>query len=106
MDYDIKKGNYAKLEGDGLKKMLEEAFGKVSKEGDMFVVVYGALARLEVKLVSKTVLQVSTKMDTKVSEDIAVDTMKRYYAFLENATGFTAKERGKKAQAKAKKGDI
>jgi hypothetical protein len=44
-------------------------------------------------------------MDTKVSEDIAVDTMKRYYAFLENATGFTAKERGKKAQAKAKKGE-
>jgi hypothetical protein len=105
MDYDIKKGNYAKLEGDGLKKMLEEAFGKVAMEGDLYVVTYGALARLEVKAVSNKILFVATKMDTKVSEEVAVDTMKKYYSFLEKATGFTTKERGKKAQAKVKKGE-
>ncbi|MEI6795529.1 MAG: DUF5611 family protein [Methanomassiliicoccales archaeon] len=105
MDYDIKKGNYAKLEGDGLKQMMEEAFGKITTEGDLLVASYGALARLEVKAVSKTVLYVATKMDPKVPEPVAVDTMKKYYGFLEKATGFTTKERGKRAQAKVKKGD-
>jgi hypothetical protein len=105
MDYDIKKGYYQKLEGDGLRTMMEESFGKVASEGPLLVASYGALARVDAELKGKKVLAITTKMNTTVSEDVAVDTMRRYYKFLEKATGYTAKERGKKAQKKASKSD-
>ena len=43
-------------------------------------------------------------MDPKVPPDVQQDTVRRYYAFLEHATGYTAKERAKKLQQAAKKG--
>src|SRR5207244_11221296 len=49
-------------------------------------------------------LFVDTTMKSGVPDHVATDTIKAYNAFLERATGLTAKERGKRAQQAAKKG--
>jgi hypothetical protein len=41
-------------------------------------------------------------MDPTVANDVAAQTIKAYNTFLERATGYNAKERGKRAQKKAK----
>ncbi len=40
-------------------------------------------------------------MDPKVPEEVARETIRRYNAFLEDATGFTAKERAKRLKKSA-----
>ncbi len=102
MDYDIKKGKFSDIEGDGLRRITEETFGNAEMEGDLVVTSFGALDRMETKTVSKTQLFVCTKMRKDVTEEVATETIKRYNQFLERATGFNAKERGKRAQKKAK----
>ena len=41
-------------------------------------------------------------MDPRVGDDVARSTIAKYNQFLEQATGYTAKERSKRAQEKAK----
>ncbi len=106
MDYDIKKGNYGKLEGDGLKKMMEAAFGSVKEEGGALVSSYGAMTRIEVRVVSKTSMDISAVTDKGASPDLAADTIKRWNEFLEQATGFSSKERRNRLQKKAKDGKL
>ncbi len=45
-----------------------------------------------------------TEASKGIADDVIIDTNKRYRVFLEEATGFTAKERLKKAK-KAVQGD-
>ena len=58
---------------------------------------YGALERLEVSILNKR-LCVETESSKGVTDEVIMDTNKRYRIFLEEATGFTAKERLKKAK--------
>jgi hypothetical protein len=106
MDFDIKKGHYGELEGNGLLQIAETIFGKASLEGDLVVATFGAIERLEAKIVGKTVLSVVTKMRTDVSSEEANDTIKRFNTFLERATGFNSKERRTRLQKKAKDGKL
>ncbi|OPY31473.1 MAG: hypothetical protein A4E32_01929 [Methanomassiliicoccales archaeon PtaU1.Bin124] len=106
MDYDIKKGHFENVDGDGLKNIVNEAFGNAKNEGDLIVASFGALEKLETKVQSKSVLFVSTKMRTDVSPEVGAETIKRYNQFLEKATGMNSKERGKRMQKKAKDGKL
>ncbi len=106
MDYDIKKGNYGKLEGDGLKKIMEASFGSAKVEGDALISSYGAMTRIEVRIVSKTSMDISATSDKNASPDLAADTIKKWNEFLEKATGFTSKERRNRLQKKAKEGKL
>jgi hypothetical protein len=106
MDYDIKKGHFGNVEGDGLKNIVNDIFGNAKMEGDLIVSTFGALERLETKVAGKTTLFVCTKMRTDVSPEVGADTVKRYNQFLERATGLTSKERGKRLQKKAKEGKL
>jgi hypothetical protein len=45
-------------------------------------------------------------MDPTVPDDVAGSTIKAFNTFLERVTGYTAKERGKRAQKKAKEGKL
>lgn len=58
---------------------------------------YGALSRLVVGIDNKK-LCVETESGKAVSDDIIMETNKRYRIFLEEATGFSAKERLKRAK--------
>lgn len=98
--YGIKRGHYANIEGDKLKNLMKEIFGNANIEGDKLVSTYGALDPLTAWIDGKKVLYVDTVMNPKVDNDVASETIARYNDFLLRATGFTSKERKKKANKK------
>ena len=107
MDYDIKKGWFKNIEGDLLEKMMKEVFGNVSKKGDALVSSYGVLESITVKVIAKDKLDISTvNKQGKMADDEILDSKRKLNAFAEKATGFDAKARMKRAQAKAKGGDF
>ncbi|MDD1768393.1 MAG: DUF5611 family protein [Methanomassiliicoccales archaeon] len=106
MEYDIRKGHYAEIEGDGLKRIMTDLFMKASQEGNSVISSYGALARIEAKILSKSSLSVNTESDPSVPNDVASDTIRRFNLFLERATGFTSKQRRDRLQKKAKEGKL
>ena len=106
VQYDIKKGWFANIEGDNLEKMMKEVFGNCKKEGNVLVSKFGVLARIEAEIISKSLLRLETvnKDGPKADKDI-LDSKRKLNAFVERATGFDAKARMKRAQDKAKKGE-
>ncbi len=69
----------------------------IKEENSKLTISYGAFARLAVWINNKK-LCVETKSTMGVADDLILDTNKRYRVFLEESTGFTAKERLKKAK--------
>jgi hypothetical protein len=106
MKYDIRKGHYASIEGDKLKEVMSSIFGDVKLEGVKLVSSYGAIIRLEVQVLSRTAMDIASTTDKTVSLDVQTETIKRWNKFLEQATGFTSKERSKRLQKKAKEGNL
>lgn len=107
MDYDIKRGWFKNIEGEQLAQLMNEVFGNVAQDGDKLVSSYGVLDRIEVKVLAKDKLEIITvnKDGTFGDEDI-LDSKRKLNAFAEKATGFDAKARMKRAQQKAKKGEL
>lgn len=100
--YDIKRGHYKNIEDDKLEKLMEDTFGSVESKGDRLVAEYGAIKHLEVWTEGKTGLWVDIEMDEDPDDKVATDTISKWNGFLLNATGFDAKQRGKRAKKKAK----
>ncbi|MGQ9583565.1 MAG: DUF5611 family protein [Thermoplasmatota archaeon] len=105
-DYEIKRGHQRELEGGGLMEMMREAFGTVHEEGGALVSSYGALARLTVVWEGGGVLRVDAKMNPGVPAEVAAGTISAYNRFLKRATGYSAKERAKRLQKRAKEGRL
>ena len=101
-DYELKRGAGKVLEGEGLRRIAAEMFGGAGVDGSKVTVSYGALERMIAWTDGKK-LFVDITMKSGVSDSVATDTIKAFNAFLEKATGFTAKERSKRAQDAAKK---
>ncbi len=77
---------------------MEKNFpAEIREENGRLIMSYGALSRLVVGIDNKK-LCVETESSKAVSDDIILETNKRYRIFLEEATGFSAKERLKKAK--------
>ena len=107
MDYDIKKGWYKKVEGDALAQLMEEVFGNVRKEGDKCISSYGVHEAIEVTVLAKDKLDITTKnRDGPMTDDEILDSKRKLNVFAEKATGFDAKARMKRAQKKAKEGTL
>ena len=106
VDYDIKKGWYSNIEGDGLRKVMEDEFGEVRDEGDFLVASYGAMGRIEAKVISKTKLHVATEAAQDIDDSTILDSKRALNRFVEAATRFNAKQRMKRAQKKAKEGTL
>ena len=112
MDYDIKKGWMKNIEGDLLPKMMEEIFGNVQCQGDKYISSYGVMAKVEAKIVSKEILDITAEnvpdLQSKYSgaalDEAILDSKRKLNVFAERATGFDVKARKKRAQDKAKKG--
>lgn len=106
-EFDIKKGWYGKIEGDQLPKIMEEVFGNVVEEDGAFVSKFGVLARIEAKILSKTVIAIDTvNEDGTFNDEMILDSKRALNKFMEQATGFDAKARMKREQKKAKEGKI
>ena len=101
--HDVKRGQEKNLQPPTLKALVQDTIGSASEEQGKIVSSFGALAKLTAWFDGRS-LCVETQMRTDVPNEVAGETIKRYNSFLERATGYTAKQRAKKAQEKAKKG--
>ena len=98
-NYEIKRGHGQIVEEEGLANIVREVFGVGEEHEDGSVTTsFGALRSLRVRLRSPKVLEVETTMDPGVDDRTAAETIRRYNEFLHRTTGFTAKERKKRAQ--------
>jgi len=104
-EYELKRGFQDNIQPDKLKALMQEAFGNVQEKEGKLTSSYGALKEIQAWPGKKT-LFVNTTMDPSVPNDVAGNTIKAYNTFLEKATGMTSKERGKRAQKKAKEGKL
>ena len=106
-EFDIKKGWYGKIAGEQLPKIMEDVFGNVAEEDGAFVSKFGVLARIEAKILSKTVIAIDTvNAEGTFNDEMILDSKRALNKFMEQATGFDAKARMKREQKKAKEGKI
>lgn len=108
-EFDIKRGFYAKIEGAKLGELMAATFGNVKEENGAFVSSYGAMARIEAKVLSKTqmgLLTVNVEDIKSLTDDQILDSKRMLNKFLEASTGFTAKQRMDRAKKKAKEGTL
>lgn len=110
MDYDIKRGWYKNVEGAALPELMEAVFGNVERDGAQdgaYVSSYGVLSRIEVRILAKDRMSIVTESRPGPAGDEEIlDSKRRLNEFAEKATGFNAKARMKRAQQKAKKGEL
>ena len=97
-EYDIKRGHFEKVEGDKLETLMKEIFETVKKKNGNLIASFGALESISARIEGKKTLYVDTKMNTDVEDKISTETIRKYNQFLERATGFTAKDRRKRAK--------
>ena len=103
-EYQIKRGytkTLAELMIQGLRDQFETE-PAVTEDG-RYAIAYGALLRLEVRMGAggKTLI-VDTEANKDADDETIIDTNRRFRSYLQQVTGYTAKERAKKAQQAVK----
>ncbi len=85
---------------------MKAEFGEVREEGDLLVSSFGAMSRIEARVVSKSAMEVSTESRRDVEDSTILESKRALNRFVEAATGFDAKTRMKRAQKKVKEGTL
>jgi len=99
-EYPIKRGLTKDLE-QRIVTELRNCFGvEPEKNGNSYRISYGALKRLEaIAGTSGKTLRVITESDITAPDEVIIDTNKRFRKFLDGTTGFSTKERVKRAKS-------
>jgi len=101
--FEVKRGHGKTLEDGGLKSLMEEQFGDIGEDGNLFSASFKALKKIDVEFVSITEIRVKTETDIEASPEDSLEAHQAYNRFMEAATAFNAKQRVDRAKAKAKK---
>lgn len=99
-EYPVKRGLTKDL-SIRMVDALKECFGtNVNKAGDHYQISYGALQLLDVSMGKdgKT-LVVHTESNKDAADEVIIDTNRRFRRFLDAATGYSTRERVKKAKS-------
>ena len=91
-EYRFKRG--FKPTQERLEEMIARYFGEFEKNGDVCIVRYRAIEKMRLWLDGK-ILKVESKTNPNVDDKTAFETLKTYNRFLDELTGYTAKERKK-----------
>ena len=91
-EYRFKRG--FKPTQERLEEMIVKYFGGFKKDGDICVVRYKAIEEMKLWLDGK-ILKVESRTNPNVDDAAALETLKIYNRFLDELTGYTAKERKK-----------
>ncbi len=95
-EYSFKRGFSQEM--SRIKSLLEKNFqAEIKEDAGKYTLSYGAFARLTVWLDNKK-LCVDTESNREAKDEMVLETNKRYRVFLEEATGYSAKERLAKAK--------
>ena len=101
-EYPIKRGLTKDLESRAVAE-LKNCFGtEAEKTARGYRIRFGALKRLDVVIGSgsKSVI-IDTESDISAADDVIIDTNKRFRKYLDAVTGFSTKERVKRAKTPA-----
>jgi hypothetical protein len=99
-EYPVKRG-LAKDLGMRMVAELRTCFGvEPTRSGEGYQIRFGALKRLDVSAGAgnRTVI-IDTESDISVSDDVIIDTNRRFRRYLDAVTGFSTKERVKRAKS-------
>jgi hypothetical protein len=99
-EYPVKRGHTKDL-NTTMVEGLKDCFGKeVTRAGDHYQISYGALKLLDVSTGKggKTLI-VRTESDKEASDEVILDTNRRFRKYLDMVTGFSTKERVKKSKS-------
>jgi hypothetical protein len=99
-EYPIKRGLNKELELR-IAKELRTCFGtEPEKTASGYRIKYGALRRLDINSGSggKSVI-IDTESDPTSSDEVIIDTNRRFRKYLDAITGFSTKERVKRAKS-------
>ena len=94
-NYPVRASHRAHLNPAELERIVTSNFGSAEAAGDSVATSFGAIERLVVRAAGRE-LSVEVAMNPKVPEEVARDTIARYNRFLEETTGYTAKERARR----------
>jgi hypothetical protein len=101
-EYPVKRGLTKDL-GTRIVAEIRNCFGvEPVRSGTGYRISFGALKRLEVKAGAggKTVI-IDTESNMNVDDEVIIDTNKRFRKYLDAVTGFSTKERVKRAKSGA-----
>jgi hypothetical protein len=101
-EYPIKRGLTKDLESRIVTE-LKSIFGaEPARAGKAYRISFGAIKRLDVTVGAggKSVI-IDTESDIGSSDEVIIDTNKRFRRFLDAVTGFSTKERVKRAKSPA-----
>jgi len=99
-EYPVKRG-FTKDLNTTMAEGLKQCFGtEVKNLGDHYQVSYGALKLLDVTMGEggKTVI-IRTESDKEASDEVILDTNRRFRKYLDFVTGYSTKERVKKVKS-------
>jgi hypothetical protein len=99
-NYPVRTSHRGNLSPPALERIVTAHFESATTTGDSVSASYGAISRLVVRGTGRE-LSVDVTMNPKVPEEVARETIARYNRFLEEATGFSAKERAKRLRKSA-----
>ena len=95
--YPVRTSHRGNLRPETLEPIVQSVFDSARRAGEGVETSFGALVRLRASAEGKT-LAVEVEMNPKVPDELARETIRRYNVFLEQVTGYTAKERAKRAK--------
>lgn len=98
--YPVRPSHRANLAGPALEAIARRHFDAVEREGESVRAHFGAIERLAVEAEGRN-LRVDLAMNPKVESSVAAETIRRYNGFLEEATGYSSKERAKRLRKSA-----
>jgi hypothetical protein len=101
--YPVRASARAGLSGENLAALCRKHFGAAEPDGAAVLSQFGALERLKVWAEGRE-LGIEVKMNPKVENATAHETIRRYNDFLREATGYSAKERASRLRKSASKG--
>ena len=98
-EYQVKRGHTKDLAGE-VERALAEGFGVKPEKGmGTFTISFGALSRMEVRIAGDgKSIAVDTVSKRDADEATILDTNRRFRTFLDRVTGFSSKERVKRAK--------
>jgi hypothetical protein len=99
-NYPVRATHRKGLEPAHLGELLGMHFENSAVADGVASASFGAIVRIAVRPNGRE-LSVDVTMNPKVTEDVAAETVQRYNRFLEEATGYSSKERAKRLRKSA-----
>ena len=101
--YPVRPSHRANLTLESLLQIVKTAFDAGERDGEVVTSQFGAISRIAVRPEGRE-LSVDVTMNPKVTADVAQATVQRYNRFLQEATGYSSKERAKRLRKSATAG--